>query len=170
MARTPKIVKLRPRFLALLSELMLHPVVVVDSVEVRPLVNVGAVRSAAKRAGLTLHPQVASLMAELPWFCVEWHADVGDAQVRGGIALLHERRPDEVRMLFGLPTAPTDLMVLDYGLSDNVDGVVLHVEGGAIGPQLSQLERGRGCVATSLVASPICARRGPPTGPRPRGA
>jgi hypothetical protein len=146
MARAPKVKKYRARMMAMLAELVGHPDVVIDSLEVRRAEHSAAVKSRAKRAGVSLHPQVASLMAELPRFCVEWHAGEGRDQVRGAVSLLHELDRSAVLQAFGYTAesalaAVRDGALLDYGLSDDVSGVLLRREGDAIGPLLAFIDR-----------------------------
>lgn len=160
--------KFRPRLLAMLSELMLHPKVHIVRVEVQPAVHVAAVKSAAKRAGRVLHPQVASLMAELPRFCVEWYAELDSGQTHGAISLLHEYDPDRVLTYFGFePTNAPETMrrggLFDYGRSDDTDGALLLCDEGVLGPHVALVSRSQVDVARIEVGDyldGVIARRG----------
>ena len=125
----------------MLAELLRHPHIHIRSADVASPVHPNTVRQAAKRAGRTLDPEVASLAAELPKFCVEWFADIDQVHVEGSIGLLIEF--DSARTLdhFGHTesTAPDGLRdgaLLDYQRADNVDGVVMLTTHGVITSEL----------------------------------
>lgn len=137
-----KSTKFRPRMLAMLGELLRHPRIELVRVEVNPPVHLASVKSAAKRAQRVLHPQVASIMAELPRFCVEWYAELEHGEVSGAISLLHEYDPAQVARYFGHTTesAPPQMQrggLLDYGRSDDTDGALLLWEDGVLGPHVA---------------------------------
>ena len=125
----------------MLAELLRHPHIQIRSADVASPVHPNTVRQAAKRARRTLDPEVASLAAELPKFCVEWFADIDEVHVEGSIGLLIEF--DSARTLghFGhtsdsAPEGLRDGPLLDYQRIGDVDGVVMLTRSGVITTEL----------------------------------